>query len=67
MKPKAFVTRKPSRPELGINELALEMARKFHAIDDQGNLWCILCNRHPGILPSLTCVPCLAEWRRKHG
>lgn len=47
-----------------LHDAALQMAKRFHAIDDQGRIWCILCNERPGLLPSLTCPPCLEEYRR---
>lgn len=49
-----------------INEAAVSMARKWHLIDEQGQLWCIRdgCQSH-GTYPSLCCPVHLAEHRRR--
>lgn len=44
---------------------ALNMARRYRAIDDQGQLWCIVCNQRPGVLPHLCCAVCIDRFR--HG
>lgn len=45
------------------DEHALSFARKFGALNDDGTVTCIVCERAPGQLPSLCCGPCL--WRRR--
>lgn len=50
-----------------VTQAAVEMAKKWRLIDDQGQLWCSKdgCTRH-GTYPSLLCVEHLAEHRRKN-
>lgn len=45
---------------LPIDEAALAYARKWHLIDDQGQLWCMKRCGRAGRLPSLCCSVCLA-------
>lgn len=46
-----------------LNTLAMQMAKKFDAVDSAGKVWCIWCNQREGVLPSLLCPGCLERWR----
>jgi hypothetical protein len=45
-------------------EAALHWAQHFRALDEQGQLWCILCGHRPGQLPHLCCGVCIARIRQ---
>lgn len=52
------------RDALALDRAALDWAKRFNAIDDQGQLWCIQCNERPGQLPHLCCGVCISGHRR---
>jgi hypothetical protein len=47
-----------------MDRAALEMARRYDALYEHGQLWCVLCNQRPGELPHLSCSVCIDRFRR---
>ena len=54
----------PLGDALAVDRAALDWARRFNAIDEQGQLWCVRCSERPGQLPHLCCGVCIAAKRR---
>jgi hypothetical protein len=52
------------KPEiLPVDRAALTMARNYGAVDEHGQLWCIVCSQRPGMLPHLACSICIGRFR----
>jgi hypothetical protein len=46
------------------DEALMNMAKKWHLVDDAGNVWCMKGCREPATAPTLECETCKA--RRRH-